>query len=47
VDEGPPLEDRLSESDVTSAAQAAGLMVTEVADLNEKQYFVLLTKPAG
>ena len=41
--DGPPLEDRLSEEELTADAQAAGLRISQSRELNDRQYLCVLT----
>lgn len=41
--EGPPIDDRISEEELTADAQAAGLRISESRDLNDHQYLCVLT----
>ncbi|HEX8033685.1 MAG TPA: methyltransferase domain-containing protein [Ktedonobacterales bacterium] len=41
--EGPPIEDRISEEELTADAQAAGLRISESRELNDHQYLCVLT----
>jgi len=47
MDEGPPLNDRLSEDEVRESGEAGGLDFSHLADLNSKQYIVLFRMTAG
>lgn len=41
--DGPPIEDRISEEEVTADAQAAGLRISQSRELNDHQYLCVLT----
>ncbi|MGZ3666123.1 MAG: class I SAM-dependent methyltransferase [Ktedonobacterales bacterium] len=41
--EGPPIDDRISEEELTADAQAAGLRISESRELNDHQYLCVLT----
>lgn len=41
--DGPPLEDRISEEELTADAQAAGLIISQSRELNDHQYLCVLT----
>lgn len=41
--DGPPIDDRLSEEELTADAQAAGLRISQSRELNDHQYLCVLT----
>ena len=42
MDEGPPLEDRIDETELREAAQEVGFRLTASQSLNDRQYMVLM-----